>query len=50
MDANECNTVIAAARSCSGLTTEQALKKLDEAAAAFGKATREHFGRPGEFS
>jgi regulator of RNase E activity RraA len=49
MDANECNTVIAAARSCSGLPTEEALKKLDEAAAAFGKATREHFGKAGEW-
>jgi regulator of RNase E activity RraA len=49
MDANECNTVIAAARSCSGLPTEEALKKLDAGAAAFGKATREHFGKAGEW-
>ena len=50
MDANECNTVIAAARGCNGLTTDDALKKLDAAGAAFGKNTKEHFGRPGEFS
>jgi regulator of RNase E activity RraA len=49
MDSNECNTVIAAARSCSGLVAEEALKKLDEAGAAFGRATQEHFGRPGEW-
>lgn len=50
MDANECNTVIAAARSCTGLTAEAALKKLDDAGAAFGKNTKEHFGRAGEWS
>lgn len=50
MDANECNTVIAAARGCNGLTTDDALQKLDAAGAAFGKNTKEHFGRPGEFS
>jgi regulator of RNase E activity RraA len=49
MDANECNTVIAAARSCAGFTTENALSRLDEAAAAFGKATRDHFQREGEW-
>lgn len=50
MDANECSTVIAAARSCTGLTTDEALKKLDEAGAAFSRNTREHFGRQGEWS
>ena len=49
MDANECNTVIAAARSCSGLGTEEALKKLAEAGTAFGRATRDHFGKAGEW-
>jgi regulator of RNase E activity RraA len=49
MDTNECNTVIAAARSCSGLPTEEGLKKLDAGAAAFGKTTREHFGKAGEW-
>lgn len=49
MDANECNTVVAAARSTSGLTTEETLQKLDEAAMAFKKATRERFRRDGEW-
>lgn len=48
MDANECNTVIAAARSTAGLPVEEALRKLDDAAGAFTKAAREHFGREGE--
>ena len=30
-----------------GLGTDETLKKLDEAAAAFGKAASEHFGRTG---
>jgi len=50
MDANECDTVIAAARSCAGLPVDEALRKLDEAAGAFGKAAREHFGKAGEFA
>jgi 4-hydroxy-4-methyl-2-oxoglutarate aldolase len=49
MDANECNTLIAAARSCSGLPVEDALRNLDEASVAFGKATQEHFGKSGEW-
>jgi len=49
MDANECQTVIPAARSSSGLSTEELLKKLEDAAGAFGRATREHFGKPGEW-
>lgn len=49
MDSNECNTVIAAARSCAGLSTDDTLRKLDAAAAAFGKATLDHFGRAGEW-
>jgi 4-hydroxy-4-methyl-2-oxoglutarate aldolase len=49
MDANECNTVIAAARGCTGLTTEAALKKLDDAGVAFGKNTKEYFGGAGEW-
>lgn len=49
MDANECNTVIAAARSCTGLSPEEALRKLDDASAAFGKNAKEHFGRAGEW-
>jgi len=49
MDANECNTVIAAARGTAGLSTDEALQKLDEAGSAFTKAAREHFGREGEW-
>jgi regulator of RNase E activity RraA len=49
MDANECNTVIAAARGATGLSTAEVLDKLDEAGAAFTKAAREHFGREGEW-
>lgn len=48
MDANECSTVIAAARSCAGLSQEAALTRIDEAASAFGKATRDHFKGKGE--
>ncbi len=49
MDANECNTVIAAARSGAGLTTEECLRRLDDAAEAFGRAARERFQRRGEW-
>ncbi|HVF10713.1 MAG TPA: RraA family protein [Abditibacteriaceae bacterium] len=49
MDANECQTVIAAARSCDGLTSEQALERIDEAGDAFGAATRAKFQRGGEW-
>jgi len=49
MDSNECQTVIAAARSCSGLSRDEMLRQLDEAAAAFRKAAQEHFGRSGEW-
>ncbi len=49
MDTNECDTVIAAARSTAGVPTEEALRKLDHAAAAFTKATRERFRRDAEW-
>ena len=49
MDENECNTVIAAARSCAGLDSESARQRLDQAAKAFGEATREKFNREGEW-
>jgi regulator of RNase E activity RraA len=45
MDDNECNTVIAAARSSSGLSTEAMLAAFNEASAAFTQATRERFER-----
>jgi regulator of RNase E activity RraA len=50
MDDNECNTVIAAARSASGMSTEAMLAAFDEASAAFAQATRERFGREAEFA
>ncbi|MBI3417187.1 MAG: RraA family protein [Verrucomicrobia bacterium] len=48
MDTNECDTVIAAARSCAGLSSDEALRQLAEAGAAFNRAAREHFGKAGE--
>jgi regulator of RNase E activity RraA len=49
MDGNECSTVIAAARGTAGLSTEETLRKLDEAGSSFTQAAREHFGREGEW-
>src|SRR6185369_6826694 len=43
MDANECSTVIAAARESHGKTTEELLRALEEAGAAFRKAARDQF-------
>jgi regulator of RNase E activity RraA len=49
MDANECNTVIPAARGASGLSTDELLKRIEEAGAAFGAAARAQFARKGEW-
>lgn len=49
MDNNECNTIIAAARSAPGKTTEQILKELNDASAEFGKAAKLKFGNKGEW-
>lgn len=49
MDNNECNTVIAAARSCAGLDASAALQRLNDAAKAFGDATKDRFQRDGEW-
>jgi 4-hydroxy-4-methyl-2-oxoglutarate aldolase len=49
MDANECTTVIAAARSASGLSVNQLLNQMDEAADAFGAAARRRFPAGGEW-
>ena len=49
MDANECNTLIAAARSAAGKPTDTVLDELDRAAAEFRAATRSEFGEPGEW-
>lgn len=50
MDRNECQTVIAAARSCQGLSSDEALEKINAGSAAFGKATRDRFDSDGEFA
>jgi hypothetical protein len=49
MDVNECNTLIQAARSATGKTMPEIVASLDEAAAAFRKATREKFSSSGEW-
>lgn len=43
MDSNECKTVIAAARSSTGKTVEEILAQMDDATAAFSRATKEKF-------
>ena len=47
MDRNECETVIAAARSGTGLTKEQLLAQLKKASRQFSENTREKFSREG---
>ena len=49
MDANECNTIIAAARESSGKTTEEILAALQEASKSFGRNALEKFGKRGEW-
>jgi 4-hydroxy-4-methyl-2-oxoglutarate aldolase len=49
MDANECSTLIAAARAASGKTSEQTLSEIESAAASFATATRNRFSRKGEY-
>ena len=44
MDANECQTVIQAARSAAGLGTPQLLERFDQADHAFADAVRHKFG------
>lgn len=48
MDANECNTVIGAARGAHS-DSEALLRQLDAASRAFGEATAERFGNKGEW-
>ena len=50
MDTNECRTKIVGPRGSTGKTFDQVLKEIDEANAAFARATRERFGRTGERS
>jgi hypothetical protein len=47
MDSNECSTVIPAARDSAGKTSEELLKQIDAASAAFRAAAREKFSKPG---
>jgi 4-hydroxy-4-methyl-2-oxoglutarate aldolase len=49
MDANECRTLIPAAREHAGRSIEDTLRAMDDAAARFGKAVREKFGEKGEW-
>jgi regulator of RNase E activity RraA len=49
MDANECRTVIAAARAAAGLATGDLLERMSDAARRFAEATREKFSRRGEW-
>jgi 4-hydroxy-4-methyl-2-oxoglutarate aldolase len=49
MDRNECDHVIRAACSCTGLGSDKICEQIDQAAAAFSAAARERFGRKGEW-
>lgn len=49
MDSNECKTLIAAAKSTSGLPVERILTQIDEAGARFTAAALEKFGCKGEW-
>ena len=49
MDANECNTLIPAARGAAGLSSEDLLRRIDQAGADFGAAAKEKFAREGEW-
>jgi 4-hydroxy-4-methyl-2-oxoglutarate aldolase len=49
MDANECNTVIAAARSTESSESSELLARLAKAGAEFRKAAQEKFHRRGEW-
>jgi predicted RNase H-like HicB family nuclease len=44
MDANECRTLIPAARASAGKTMEEVLREMDEAGRRFGEAVKEKFG------
>jgi regulator of RNase E activity RraA len=49
MDANECQTLIPAARENSGKSADEICTAIDEAARRFGAVAREKFGRKGEW-
>lgn len=48
MDANECATLIPAARESAGRPMGRVLKDIDAAAARFGRSAKKRFGRKGE--
>lgn len=49
MDANECRTLIAAARNAAGRDRQTVLRDLEAAQEAFGRAIEERFGQGGEW-
>jgi len=49
MDSNECQTVIAAARSVQGLGTGEILKQVNEAGTEFARRVRERYEKEGEW-
>jgi regulator of RNase E activity RraA len=49
MDANECDTMISAARSTAGKTAEEILESYQKAGRAFSKAAGKKFGAKGEW-
>lgn len=49
MDANECTTVIKAARSSSGKSSEEILDAINKAGEQFSRNAKEKFGREGEW-
>lgn len=49
MDTNECDTLIQAARSSNGKTSDEALEAIEAAARQFGKNARAKFGKKGEW-
>jgi hypothetical protein len=49
MDANECETVIPAARETAGKSTAEILAAINDAGRCFGENARTKFGRKGEW-
>lgn len=49
MDANECQTLIPAARDVAGKSSEEICRAIDEAARNFGAAAKAQFGKKGEW-
>jgi len=49
MDANECRTVIAAARGAAGLAADEVLARMDDAGRRFAEEAKREFGGRGEW-